>query len=70
MTGPSLHVRDRDVLLLGVFVVAVVLGVQGLGIVFPAFGDAVDNPPTVIVALVVVTLVVLARVAYSAVHRK
>jgi len=70
VTGPTRQVRDRDVILLGVFVVAVVLGAQALGIVFPALGDATDNPPTIIVVLVAVTLFVLLRIGYNAVRRR
>ena len=70
VTGPSRRVRDRDVVALGVFVVAVVLGLQALGIVIPAFGDATDNPPTIIIVLVVVTLFVLVRIGFNAVRRR
>lgn len=70
VTGRSRQVRDRDVVALGVFVVAVVLGAQALGIVFPPLGDATDNPPTIIVVLVVVTLFVLLRIGYNAVRRR
>jgi len=69
MSGPSRHVRDRDVVLLGAFVVAVVLGLQAVGIAFPVFEDAVGRPPTVIVALTVVTVVVLARALYASMRR-
>ena len=62
-------VRDREVLLLAAFCVVVVLGLQLLGIVFPPFADAMGRPPTVIVALVVVTLVVLARALWASVRR-
>ena len=62
-------VRDREVLLLAAFCVVVVLGLQFLGIVFPPFADAIGRPPTVIVALVVVTLVVLARALWASVRR-
>ncbi len=62
-------VRDRQVLLLAAFCVVVVLGLQLLGIVFPPFADAIGRPPTVIVALVVVTVVVLARALWASVRR-
>ena len=62
-------VRDREVLLLAAFCVVVVLGLQFLGIVFPPFADAIGRPPTVIVALVVVTVVVLARALWASIRR-
>ena len=62
-------VRDREVLLLAAFCVVVVLGLQFLGIVFPPFADAIGRPPTVIVALVVVTAVVLARALWASIRR-
>ena len=62
-------VRDREVLLLAAFCVVVVLGLQFLGIVFPPFADAIGRPPTVIVALVVVTLVVLGRALWASIRR-
>jgi hypothetical protein len=61
-------VRDREVLLLAAFCVVVVLGLQFLGIVFPPFADAIGRPPTVIVALVVVTVVVLARALWASIR--
>jgi len=63
------RVRDRDVVLLAAGCVVVVLGLQLLGIVFPPFADALGRPPTMIVALVVVTLAVLGRVLWAAVRR-
>ena len=66
---PRLRVRDRDVVLLAAFCVAVVLGLQLLGIVFPPVQDAIGRPPTMIVALIVVTLVVLARALWTSVRR-
>ena len=59
------HVRDREVVVLAAFCVAVVLGLQLLGIIFPPFDEALGRPPTMIVALVVVTLVVLGRALWS-----
>jgi len=63
------RVRDRDVVLLAAGCVVVVLGLQLLGIVFPPFADALGRPPTMIVALVVVTLAVLGRVLWAGVRR-
>jgi len=69
-SGPSRpRVRDRDVVLLAACCVVVVLGLQFLGIVFPPFADALGRPPTMIVALVVVTLAVLGRVLWASVRR-
>jgi hypothetical protein len=62
-------VRDRDVALLAALCVVVVLGLQLVGIIFPPFADALGRPPTVIVALVVVTVVVLGRALWSSVRR-
>jgi len=59
------RVRDREVLLLAALCVVVVLGLQVLAELVPAFGDAIGRPPTVIVALIVVTLVVLARAMWA-----
>ena len=61
--GPARAVRDRDVLLLGAFVIAVVLGLQALGILVPDFQKVLDVVPAVIVGLVLVTLGILARTA-------
>ena len=58
-------VRDRDVVLLAAVCVAIVLGLQVLAELFPAFGDAIGRPPTMIVALVVVTGVILARAGWA-----
>jgi hypothetical protein len=59
------HVRDREVVVLAAFCVAVVLGLQFLGIIFPPLDEALGRPPTMIVALVVVTLVVLGRALWA-----
>ena len=59
------RVRDRDVVVLAAFCVVVVLGLQFLGIIFPPFDEALGRPPTMIVALVVVTLVVLGRALWT-----
>jgi hypothetical protein len=61
--APVRDVRDRDVLLPGAFVIAVVLGLQALGILVPGFQEALDVVPAVIVGLVLVTLAILARTA-------
>ena len=61
-------VRDRDVVLLAALCVGVVLGLQLLGIVYPPFQDAIGRPPTMIVALVVVTLVVLGRALWASIR--
>ncbi len=50
---------------LAAFCVAVVLGLQFLGIIFPPLDEALGRPPTMIVALVVVTLVVLGRALWA-----
>lgn len=62
-------VRDRDVVLLAACCVALVLGLQLLGIVYPPFAAALGRPPTMIVALVVVTAVVLGRALGAAGRR-
>jgi hypothetical protein len=54
-------VRDRDVALAAVVVVAVVLAVAWLTGLIPALDDAIGLAPVIIVGLVVVTLVVLIR---------
>lgn len=64
--SPARAVRDRDVVVLAALCVVIVLGLQLLGIVFPAFQDAIGRPPTMIVVLVVVTAVVLARALWAA----
>lgn len=63
-------VRDRDVLLLSAAVVIAVLGVQGLTILSPALNDAIGRPPTVIIFLAVVTIIVLVRVAIASLWRR
>ena len=64
------RVRDRDVVLLAALCVAIVLGLQVAAELFPAFGDAIGRPPTVIVALIVVTTVVLARALWASLRRR
>ena len=59
--SPNPRVRDRDVLLAAVLVVAGVLVVAWLTGLIPALDDAIGLAPVVIVGLVVVTLLVLAR---------
>lgn len=58
---PRRPVRDRDVLLAAVLVVAFVLTVAWLTGFVPALDDAIGLAPVIIVGLVIVTLVVLAR---------
>ncbi len=55
------QVRDRHVVLVAAAVVAVVLGLQLLSAVVPAVGDFLGLAPVLIGALIVITLVVLAR---------
>jgi Ca2+/H+ antiporter len=59
-TDPA-RVRDRQVVLLAAVVVVVVLGLQLLSTFVPAVGDVLGLAPVLIGALIVVTLVVLAR---------
>jgi hypothetical protein len=59
--GQRRPVRDRDVVLAAVLVVAVVLLVAWLTGFIPALDDAVGLAPGVIIVLVVGTIVVLAR---------
>ena len=54
-------IRDRHVVLVASAVVAMVLGLQLLSTFVPAVGDFLGLAPVLIGALVVVTLVVLAR---------
>jgi hypothetical protein len=54
-------IRDRQVVMLAAAVVAVVLGLQLLSTFVPAIGDALGLAPVLIGALIVVTLLVLAR---------
>ena len=58
---PSPRVRDRDVLLAAALVVAGVLIVAWLTGLIPALDDVIGLAPVVIVALVAVTILVLAR---------
>lgn len=58
---PRRPVRDRDVVLVGVIVVAFVLAVAWLTGFVPAFDNAIGLAPVIIVALIVVTFAVLAR---------
>ena len=59
--GQRRPVRDRDVALAAVLVVAVVLIVAWLTGLVPALDDAVGLAPAVIIVMVVVTVVVLVR---------
>ena len=58
---PRRPVRDRDVVLAAILVVAFVLAVAWLTGFVPALDDAIGLRPVIIIALVVVTLVVVAR---------
>lgn len=62
---PRRQVRDREVVLLAFLAVAFVLIVAWLTGVIPALDNAIGLAPVVIVALVVVTAIVLARVVAS-----
>jgi hypothetical protein len=53
------RVRDRQVIYLAAAVVIVVLGVEALGLLFPAFDDLIGLQPVVAIILVVVTAWVL-----------
>lgn len=57
----SRPVRDRHVLLVAAAVVALVLGLLLLSAAVTPLGDALALAPVLIVALIVVTVVVLAR---------
>lgn len=61
MAEPRRPVRDREVLLAAVLVVAFVLAVAWLTGLVPALDSAIGLAPVVIVALVVVTVFVLFR---------
>jgi hypothetical protein len=54
-------VRDREVLITAVLVVALVLAVAWLTGLVPAFDNAIVRAPGVILLLIIVTIVVLAR---------
>ena len=58
---PRRSVRDREVVLAAVLVVAVVLVVAWLSGVIPAVDSAIGLAPVIIVGLIAVTIVVLAR---------
>lgn len=60
---PRRQVRDREVIIAAVLVVAFVLVVAWLTGVIPALDDAIGLAPVVIVGMVVVTVIVLARTA-------
>ena len=61
MAEPRPPVRDREVVIAALLVVAFVLATAWLTGLVPALDDAVGLRPLVIVALVVVTVLVLAR---------
>jgi hypothetical protein len=58
---PRRPVRDRDVVLAAVLVVAFVLIVAWLTGLIPALDNAIGLAPVVIIAMILVTVVVLAR---------
>jgi hypothetical protein len=58
---PARRVRDRDVVVLAAGVAAVVLWLQLLSALVPAVADTLGLAPVLIGALIIVTLVVLAR---------
>ncbi len=62
---PRRSVRDREVVLTAVLVVAFVLAIAWLSGLIPAVDSAIGLAPVVIVALIVVTVLVLARVLLS-----
>ncbi len=68
-SGATHGVRDRDVVLLAALCVVIVLGLQLLGILVPAFQDAIGRPPTMIVVLAVVTAVVFGRALWAMLRR-
>lgn len=57
----SSRIRDRHVVMVAAVMVAVVLGLQVLSSLVPAVGDFLGLAPVLIGALIVVTLIVLAR---------
>jgi hypothetical protein len=65
MSLPRRPVRDRDVVLAAALVVAAVLIVELVTGLVPALDDIIGLAPVVIVALVVVTVVVLARALWA-----
>ncbi|MGI8929260.1 MAG: hypothetical protein ACR2H0_07345 [Candidatus Limnocylindrales bacterium] len=58
---PRRSVRDREVVLAAVLVVAFVLAIAWLSGLIPALDSAIELAPVIIVGLIVVTVVVLAR---------
>lgn len=58
---PRRSVRDREVVLAAVLVVALVLAIAWLSGLIPALDSAIGLAPVVIVGLIVVTVFVLAR---------
>lgn len=59
--GDLRRARDRDVLLAAAGAVALVLGVEAVAVVYAPLRVAIREAPTIPIALVVVTVVVLAR---------
>ena len=58
---PRRPVRDRDVVLAAVLVVAFVLAIAWLTGLIPALDNAIGLAPVVIIGMILVTVVVLAR---------
>jgi polyferredoxin len=58
---PNRPVRDREVVIAAVLVVAAVIVFAWLTGLVPALDDLIGLLPVVIIALVVVTLIILAR---------
>ena len=58
---PRRQVRDREVVVAAVLVVAFVLLVAWLTGVIPALDDAIGLRPVIIVGLIALTVIVLAR---------
>lgn len=58
---PRRQVRDREVVIAALLVIALVLIVAWLTGVIPALDSAIGLAPVVIVGLIMVTVVVLAR---------
>jgi hypothetical protein len=64
--SPNRPVRDREVVVAAVLVVAAVIVFAWLTGLVPALDDLIGLVPVVIIALVVVTLIILARALFSA----
>lgn len=66
MSSARRPVRDRDVVLAAVVVVAAVLALELVTGLVPALDDILGFAPVVIVALVLVTVIVLGRALWAA----